>query len=168
MLTIRHEAPVDSAVIRAVNEGAFGQSEEADIVDNLRAAGNSVLSLVAMRDGVVVGHIQFSPVSIEHKGTKIEGVGLGPMAVLPDFQGQGIGSRLVEAGLAALQDLVCPFVVVLGHTDFYPRFGFRPASEQGITAQWTDLPHGVFMALILDHDVMGDVSGMANYGPEFE
>ena len=167
VLSIRNEEPGDSAAIRAVNEGAFGQTDEAEIVDKLRAAGNSVLSLVAVRDGEIVGHVQFSPVTIEHEGSTIEGVGLGPMAVLPDFQDQGIGSALVEAGLAAVGDRGCPFVVVLGHPHYYPRFGFSPASEQGIASQWEDIPDEAFMALILDEGEMNNVSGVATYGPEF-
>ena len=100
-------------------------------------------------------------------GSTIEGVGLGPMAVLPDFQGQGIGLTLVEAGLRAIRDRASPFVVVLGHPQYYPRFGFKPASERGIASQWRNIPGGAFMALILDEDGMNNVSGVATYGPEF-
>ena len=167
MLRIRDEEPGDSAAVRAVNLEAFGQSEEADIVDGLRAAGNSVLSLVAILDSEIVGHIQFSPVTIEHKDDTIEGTGLGPMCVLPRFQGQGIGSTMVEAGLAALNDLAKPFVVVLGHSHYYPRFGFKLASERGIVPQWDDIPDEAFMALIFDESKMNNVSGVATYGPEF-
>ncbi len=167
MVSIRHEEPGDSAAIRAVNEKAFGQSDEAEIVDKLRAARNSVLSLVAIRDREIVGHIQFSPVTIEHEGSKVEGVGLGPMAVLPEFQGQAIGSALVEAGISDLRDRAYSFMVVLGHPEYYPRFGFRPASEQGIASQWKDVPDEAFMALILRDAEMNNVLGVATYGLEF-
>jgi putative acetyltransferase len=167
VVSIRHEEPGDSAAIRAVNEKAFGQSDEAEIVDKLRAAGNSVLSLVAIRDREIVGHIQFSPVTMEHEGSKVEGVGLGPMAVLPEFQGQAIGSALVEAGISDLRDRAYSFVVVLGHPEYYPRFGFRPASEQGIASQWKDVSDEAFMALILRDAEMNNVLGVATYGLEF-
>ncbi len=166
MVLIRHEELGDSAAIRAVNEKAFGQSDEAEIVDKLRAARNSVLSLVAIRDREIVGHIQFSPVTIEHECSMVEGVGLGPMAVLPEFQGQAIGSALVEAGISDLRDRAYSFMVVLGHPEYYPRFGFRPASEQGIASQWKDVPDEAFMALILRDAEMNNVLGVATYGLE--
>jgi len=167
VVSIRHEEPGDSAAIRAVNEKAFGQSDEAEIVDKLRAARNSVVSLVAISEREIVGHIQFSPVTIEHEGSKVEGVGLGPMAVLPEFQGQAIGSALVEAGISDLRDRAYSFMVVLGHPEYYPRFGFRPASEQGIASQWKDVPDEAFMALILRDAEMNNVLGVATYGLEF-
>ena len=167
MLSIRQEQAEDLSAIRAVNEQAFSQAEEADIVDQLRALGDRVLSLVAIRGDVIAGHILFSPVIIENNGDVVEGMGLGPMAVLPDFQGQRIGSALVEAGLRTLRDRICPFVVVLGHSQYYPRFGFEPASRHGITCQWEDVPDDAFMALILDESMMRDVSGRALYRQEF-
>ena len=167
MLSIRQEQAEDLSEIRAVNEQAFDQSEEADIVDQLRAMGDSVLSLVAIRDDEIVGHILFSPVTIEKNGDAIVGMGLGPMAVLPDFQGQRIGSVLVESGLRTLRDRFCPFVVVLGHPEYYPRFGFGPASRHGITCHWEEVPDEAFMALILDESAIKSVSGKARYQKEF-
>ncbi len=167
MLSIRQEAARDFAAIRDVNEEAFGQAEEADIVEKLRNSGTSVLSLVATRNDRVVGHIQFSPVIIEHDGGVIEGVGLAPMAVLPDYQNQGIGSALVEAGIRALGERSCPFMIVLGHPNYYPRFGFERASRHGIVSEWKDIPVDVFMLLILDENVMKNVAGEARYGAEF-
>ena len=167
MLSIRQEAAGDFAAIREVNEQAFGRAEEADIVDKLRDSGSSVLSLVATRDDGVVGHIQFSRVTIEHDGGVIERVGLAPRAVLPDYQSQGIGSALVEAGIKALGYRSYPFMVVLGHPDYYPRFGFETASGHGIVSQWKDIPDDAFMLLILDEIVMKTVSGAAKYGDEF-
>lgn len=135
MRSIREEQGKDFAAIREVNIQAFAGSEEADIVDMLRDRGGSVLSLVACHNDDVVGHIQFSPVRIEHEGGVIEGVGLGPMAVLPDHQRSGFGSDLVEAGITAMGDRSYPFDIVLGHPNHYPRFGFKPASEHGITCR---------------------------------
>lgn len=159
---IREERPGDVPAIRGVNRLAFGQEQEATIVDALRSSGGSLLSLVATVDGRVVGHIMFSPVSVAGVG----GAGLAPMAVHPEYQRQGIGSALVEAGTARLRDRGCPFIVVLGHADFYPRFGFRPASRCGVTCEW-DVPDEVFMLLVLDASKMQDVRGLARYRPEF-
>lgn len=167
MFSIRGEETEDFAAIRAVNELAFGQSEEADIVDSLRESGGSVLSLVATHENEIIGHIQFSSVTIEDDGGVIEGAGLGPMAVRPDFQGQGIGSALVEAAFTTMRDRAAPFVVVLGHPNYYPRFGFEPASRHDIACQWEKIPDEAFMVLIIDDGVMSKVSGVAQYRDEF-
>ena len=95
-------------------------------------------------------------------------MGLAPMAVLPGFQRQGIGSRLVRAGIAALKKTCWPFIVVLGHPEYYPRFGFVPASKRGLACQWKDVPDDCFMVLILDETSMRGVSGVANYRDEFD
>lgn len=165
MITVRAEQPDDIVAVHGVNEQAFGQSAEADIVDALRAACPDILSLVAESDGRVVGHIFFSPVTIS--GT-ILGMGLAPMAVMPDHQRQGIGSQLVNTGLAILRERACPFVIVLGHPEYYPRFGFVPASRHGITCQWDGVPDEVFMIQVLDRPSMSGVSGAARYRDEFD
>jgi putative acetyltransferase len=131
-------------------------------VDALRANGVALLSLVAVRNDRVVGHILYSPV---HIGL-VAGAGLGPMAVLPEFQRQGIGSHLVAAGTQRLVDSGCPFIVVLGHAAFYPRFGFRRASTHGVRCEW-DVPDDAFMLLALDERRMENVSGVAVYRDEF-
>ena len=89
------------------------------------------------------------------------------MAVLPDRQRQGIGSQLVRRGLDILRERGCPFVVVVGHPDFYPRFGFEPASLHGLTSQWEGVPDAAFMILVLDVQAMVGVSGVAKYREEF-
>lgn len=168
MIKIREEPPGNAADIRLVNEKAFGGSTEADIVDALRRSCPERVSLVAAADNKIVGHILFSPVTIESEGKEIRGMGLAPMAILPEYQRQGIGSRLVEAGLAALRDCSCPFVIVLGHPEYYPRFGFEPASRHGITCQWEGVPDDAFMILVLDAAAMSGVSGVARYRAEFD
>ena len=105
----------------------------------------------------------YSPLSIDGK---FEGAALGPMAVLPQCQRRGIGSRLIEAGNRKLKDDGCPFIIVVGHADYYPRFGFKPASEHGIKCEW-DVPDNVFMLLVLDQAKMAGVAGLAKYRPEF-
>jgi putative acetyltransferase len=172
MIRIREERPEDIGEIRKVNEEAFtqafGQAPEADLVDRLRENSPRLLSLVAVDgDNAVVGHILFSPVKIE--GDRIvEGIGLAPMAVLPKFQRQGIGTRLVQAGIEMLKSKGRPFVIVLGHPDYYPRFGFEPASHKGTRCQWDGVPDEAFMILILDEKAMEGISGVARYRSEFD
>jgi putative acetyltransferase len=161
-IEIRDEHPDDIASIREVNRRAFGQDLEGKLVDALRANAAALLSLVATLNGQVAGHILYSPVTIG----QVTGAGLGPMAVLPENQRQGIGSRLVEAGNGRLRAAGCPFVIVLGHPEYYPRFGFQPAGIRGIKCEW-DAPDSAFMLLVLDEAKMENVSGLAKYRPEF-
>ena len=167
-ISIREERPQDADAVRTVNESAFGQPEEAGIVDKLRAECDELLSLVAVCDGEVVGHILFSPATIESDSGDVRGMGLAPMAVLPVHQRRGIGSKLAGAALAILRDRQCPFVIVLGHPEYYPRFGFEPASNHGIKSQWEDIPDEAFMLLVLDDSAMQRVSGTARYRDEFD
>ena len=166
-MTIRPERPEDASQVRQVNERAFGQPVEAGLVDKLRQACPDSLSLVAEEDDVVVGHILFTPVRIESAERRVVGMGLAPMAVLPDRQRQGIGSKLVRQGLDILRERGCPFVVVVGHPDYYPRFGFEPASVHGLRSQWEGVPDEAFMVLAFEADAMTGVSGVARYREEF-
>lgn len=97
-ISIREEQPGDVAAIRHLNEKAFGQPQEARLVELLRANGGVLLSLVAAVDGRVVGHILYSPVRLGSGPNQVHGAGLGPMAVLPEFQRKGVGSKLVAEG----------------------------------------------------------------------
>ncbi len=153
--------------MRVINEQAFEQPAEANIVDKVRRACPDSLSLVAEDGKDVVGHIFFSPVVVETSGRRVTGMGLAPMAVLPDRQRQGIGTRLVKRGLEMLRERGCPYVVVLGHPDYYPRFGFRRASNHGLSTQWEGVPDDAFMVLILDGDAMAGTSGVVRYRDEF-
>jgi putative acetyltransferase len=162
MIQIREERPDDAAAIREVNDRAFGQDQEGRIVDALRANGAATLSLVATLDDRIVGHIMYSPVIVGD----VTGAGLGPMAVLPEHQNQGIGSALVRSGSEKIAQTACPFIVVLGHASFYPRFDFRPASTHGITCEW-GVPDDVFMLLALDDHAMQGTAGVARYRTEF-
>ena len=168
MISIRRERPEDIGSIRAVNEAAFGQRTEGDIVDALRHACPDLLSLVAESDDEIVGHILFSPVTIEDGSGSTQGMGLAPMAVMPNRQRQGIGSKLIEAGVEILGERGCPFVIVLGHPEFYPRFGFVPASRHGLRCQWEGVPDAAFMVLVLDEATMAGVRGVARYRDEFD
>jgi putative acetyltransferase len=166
LLTVREERPADIEAIRAVNLQAFGQSGEGLLVDALRSNDGVLLSLVATRNGDVLGHILFSPVTVRSGREQITGAGLGPMSVLPGHQRQGIGGKLVEAGKQKLHGLGLPFIVVLGHPEYYPRFGFEPASRYAIRCEW-DVPDNVFMILVMDPPTMIGISGLAEYRPEF-
>jgi putative acetyltransferase len=162
-IEIREERLDDIAAVRDLNRQAFGQDQESNVVDVLRANGAALLCLVATVKDQVVGHIMYSPLSV---GDNVMGAALGPMAVLPEFQRQGIGSKLIEVGNRKLKDAGCLFIIVVGHADYYPRFGFRPAGERGITCEW-DVPDDVFMLLVLDEAKMKGVSGLAKYRHEF-
>lgn len=162
-LTIRPERPSDSYAVRRVHDLAFGRPDEYQVVEALRTNGGATLSLVAEIDGEIVGHIMFSPVTIDRQHPA---VGLGPMAVLPEQQRTGIGSRLVREGLDALREAGHDAVVVLGH-QYYPRFGFVPASRFRI--RWErPCPHQGFMALELKPGALGDRAGVVRYRAEFD
>lgn len=169
LIQIREERADDFATIRSVNQCAFGQDQEANIVDGLRSHGAALLSLVAtLNDRVttandpVIGHIMYSPATIG----AITGAALGPMSVLPEHQRGGIGTQLVSAGNQKLREAGYPFIIVLGHPTFYPRFGFRPASSVAVKCEW-DVPDDVVMLLILDESKMQGVCGLVKYRHEF-
>ena len=183
MIAIREEQPDDVAAIRDINQRAFGQDQEANIVDALRSNGAALLSLVATLDGQVVGHIMYSPITIGDEAeddaartgftlpdtptvSTVTGAALGPMSVLPEHQQHGIGSKLVESGNQKLKAAGCPFIIVLGHANFYPRFGFQPASTFGVRCEWP-VPDDAFMLLPLDPSATQSLSGLAKYRPEF-
>ena len=167
-VSIRDEKPADIPAIRKLNALAFGQSQEAEIIDELRKNCKALLSLVAEDDGVIVGHVLFSPVTFDNDIGAPVGMGLAPMAVLPERQGEGLGSALVEAALEKLKEMRCPFIVVLGHADYYPRFGFVPASTFGFRCQWEGVPDENFMTLVLSAEAVKDIQGVLRYRNEFD
>lgn len=166
MVMIRKEQSADITRIREINIQAFDQSEEADLVDRLRERCKDILELVAVCDNEVIGHILFSPATIEYQGRTIAGAALGLMAVMPRYQRRGIGTKLVKDGVLRLQEKSCPFLVVIGHPEYYPRFGFRPASQYGIQSDW-DVPDEAFMMIVLADEEMQGVKGTVKYRPEF-
>lgn len=168
MIIVRAETPDDVAAVRRVNELAFRRMDEATLVDALRVAARPYISLVAEVDGQqVVGHIFFSPVTLEMEGRTPVMMGLAPMAVLPEYQKQGVGSRLVREGLSECCRTGCGAVVVLGHPEYYPRFGFVPASRIGLRSEYP-VPEEVFMVMELTPGVLSSARGLVKYHPEFD
>jgi putative acetyltransferase len=165
MITIRAETAEDVSSVRRVNELAFERKEEADLVDRLRAAAEPHISLVAVSGAQVVGHIFFSPVTLEAEAARFAIMGLAPMAVLPEYQNQGIGSRLVLEGLEECGRAGCYVVVVLGHPEYYPRFGFVPARRKGLRCEYP-VPDEAFMVTELKPNALS-VRGLVKYSPEF-
>src|SRR5579883_596626 len=131
-VVIRNETEEDKSGIRTVNEAAFGRTDDADLIDRLRREGAVILSLVAEVDKEIVGHVLFSRMWIDCPAASIAAVALAPMAVLPAHQRMGIGKLLVRGGLDLLRDRGERIVIVLGHPDYYPRFGFSVEKARGL------------------------------------
>ena len=164
-MRIRPEEPGDIPAIHQVNRQAFETAVEASLVDALRRQAQPLISLVAVVDDEVAGHILFSPVTLStDPGARI--MGLAPMAVVPAKQRQGIGTALVRAGLEECRRLSFEAVIVLGHADYYPRFGFVPASRHGLTCEY-DVPDEVFMVLELSPGTLEGRSGVIRYHAAF-
>lgn len=167
MISIRDERPGDIAAIHDVESQAFGRANEADLVDALRIAGKVILSLVATQNQQVVGHILFSPAVVEHEGEVFDVAALGPVAVLPQLQNQGIGSRLVREGLQRCLEMGHDVVFLVGHRAYYPRFGFVPAVSKGIRYSG-EVPDDVFMVVELRDGALAGKQGVMSFQPEFE
>lgn len=167
MIEIRRERSEDLGAIYEVQEKAFGQPNEARLVDALREHGKHVLSLVAVKGVRVVGHILFTKMTIQSKTGNHEVLGLAPVGVLPDYQRLGIGIALTNRALEILKEEGHEAVIVLGHPEYYPRFGFVPASRFGI--RWeVECPDGAFMALELVAGALKGKGGVAKFEPEFD
>ncbi len=169
MIIIHVEEAEQAGGVYQVEEKAFKRPAEADLCVKLRERGAVTLSLVALEDSEVIGHVLFSPVIIrgEGVGEEIAAVGMGPVAVLPSRQRQGIGSRLVRAGLEEIRQAGHAAVVVLGDPQYYTRFGFAPASHYGIRFQDPNVPAEDFMILELRRGALEGHSGAAFYEQEF-
>lgn len=163
--TIREERPGDDDAIRRVNESAFGSPAEANLVAALRDGGYVIASLVAENETGIVGHILFSQLPIETERGPILAASLAPMAVVPDVQRRGIGSRLVEAGLALCRERGERISLVLGHPTFYPRFGFSSDLANNIACPFGE--GEAWMALELVPGSLSGVTGQVVYPPPF-
>ena len=159
------DAEVVDSVIRAAFAGTdFGHQGEAELVRMIEADGDALVSLVAERDGVVVGHVLFSRMDVEADGTALSAAGLAPVSVAPGSQGQGIGDALIRAGLGALREQGVAASFVLGHEGYYPRFGYSPGLAARFASPFAG-PH--FMAMMLDSDAPWPLGGRADYAPAF-
>ena len=164
-ILIRNETERDHKAVRQVNRLAFGQEAEARLVDALRAGGHAPVSLVAEVEGQVVGHIMFSDLNILTGSGTVPALALAPMAVLPDFRRQGIGSMLVRRGLEVCKEQGHRIVVVLGHPDFYPRFGFLAKLAESLESPYGGGPS--HMAAELVPGALDGVAGRLAYSPPF-
>jgi putative acetyltransferase len=166
LVRVRRESRGDISAIRKVNRAAFGRSVEADLVDALRRGSPQYHSWVAEVGGSIVGHILFTPAAITAaEGKQTAGAGLGPLAVLPDRQRRGIGSALVRAGLEEMRVSGTAFVVLVGHPGYYPRFGFKRASEYGLRCEFDQAPDDAFLIRVFQPAAM--VRGTVRFRPEF-
>ena len=164
-MRIRTAHSKDAAGIRAVNVSAFGTTAEADLVDTLCERAAPIISLVADDEGAIVGHILFTPVTLD-TDRELKVMGLAPMAVATSRQRQGIGASLVQAGLDECWQLGAAAVAVLGHAEYYPRFGFAPASNFGLMSQY-DVPDDVFMIVEGRRGALAGKHGLLRYHPAF-
>ena len=162
---IRREAPSDWARVETVVRHAFGRPEEAQLVARLRTF-DGVLSLVAIAEATVVGHVMFSPVTAGGVHASPAAYGLAPVAVAGDWQGRGVGSRLIDAGLQELRQARVGVIVVLGHPSYYPRFGFVAATPLGLRCKWGG-EGGAFQVLELVPGAAATYRGMVEYLPAF-
>jgi putative acetyltransferase len=156
--------PRERAAVRAVNEAAFGRPDEADLVDRLRAEGVVLLSLVAELERRVAGHILFSRMWIDTSDGPVEAAALAPMAVLPGYQRQGIGGQLIRHGLDLLRGRGERIVIVLGHPDYYPRFGFSSEKARSLESPFSPK---AFMAMELRAGAPDGVRGKVRYPAAF-
>ena len=166
---IRPETENDQDAIRDVNEQAFGRPLEAGVVEKVRQSANFVpeLSLVAEREGQIIGHAMFSELTIEGESRAWTVLALGPIAVRPEFQKQGVGGQMIRAGFERAASLGYGVVVLVGHPTYYPRFGFVPASQFGLQCS-IPVPDAVFMAYLLRPDGLDGIQGTVVFPPAFD
>jgi putative acetyltransferase len=162
---IRREQSTDGPGVRRVLEAAFPTAAEADLAERLRRSGKAVIALVAEDEGSIVGYVVFSPLAIEPLAGTV-GLGLGPVAVLPDHEKHGVGRRLVQNGLAACRKWGAGFVSVLGDPEYYGRFGFESAREHGLRNEFAADDH--FMVFELKSHGLPPNGSMIRYAPEFQ
>ena len=167
-INIRQESGEDLVRIKEINDRAFEQEDESCLVDKLRKKDQFIpeLSLVAETDKTVIGHILFYPVKINSAHQKHTTLSLGPMSVLPEYQKKGIGGKLINEGLKLAKDIGFRSVIVVGHPEYYPKFGFSKASKWSIKVPF-EVPDEVFMALEVVEGELKDKSGIIEYPTEF-
>jgi len=155
----------DLKVICAINKAAFADHGNTSAFDKFRAERKDIISLVAHVNGEAVGHILFSPASMATPTGPVNGMGLGQLAVMPGWQKKGIGTHLAETGITQLREQNCPFIIVIGHASYYPRFGFEQGQLHDVKCQWDSVPDESFMVLYPDQDQVrqGKLNGVASF-----
>ena len=173
-MIIRKEKPEEyTSVIeltaKAFETMPFSEGDEDKLVERLRKAATFIpeLSLVAELDGQLVGHILFTPLQIKNEQDIFTSLVLGPVSVLPEFQKQGIGGQLIRAGHQKAKELGFQSVILIGHPEYYPRFGYKTASGFGLKVAMELPSDDVFMAAELTENGLSGVSGMVIFPPEF-
>jgi putative acetyltransferase len=163
-LQIRPQRAADLEPIKAVNAAAFAGHAATVAFDEIRATRIDIISLLAVdsHSATTIGHVLFSPVTLAAQEGPIAGMGLGQLAVVPDHQRSGVGAQLVHAGIAMLRARGCPFLIVIGHARYYPRFGFERATKHGMVCQWKGVPDDSFMVLFPCGQQQG-LSGVASF-----
>ena len=164
-MIVRAQTHADHCAIRTLNVQAFGGEYEASLIDRLRADELASVSLVAVDDDGIVGHIMFSALAVTMHGWAVKSAALAPMAVAPARQRQGIGSTLVRRGLDALAEQGFEAVFVLGHPAYYPRFGFKADLARRLASPYSG---AAFMALELSPDALSGDTGCVTYPDAFE
>ena len=163
-MEIRTETGADLAAVGEVNRLAFGREAEARLVDDLRDGGYARLSLVAEEEGRTVGHIMFSEAVIRTDGGEVGALALGPVGVIPERQGRGVGSALIREGLDRCVQEGHRIVVLLGHPGYYPRFGFSAERAGNLSSPYSG---DAFMALELAPGALSRVVGEFEFAPPF-
>lgn len=168
-IQIRPETPADYEAIHRVNDVAFDRSNESKLIENLRQLDkfDARLSLIAELEEKLVGHILFYPVIIRRVDAAFPSLSLGPVAVLPEYQKQGIGGELIRTGHVAAKKLGFDSVILLGHPEYYPRFGYQPAEKWGLTNPW-HIEGDPFMALELVEGALAGKAGQVIYPAVFD
>lgn len=167
MFEILPERPADIEAVYTVNVAAFPAVAEAQLVDALRLDGVvPFISLVCVAGDRAIGHILFTPVAVKSAEGDWDAMALGPMAVLPEFQRRGAGSMLVRQGLQECRDTGYDVVFVLGHKEYYPRFGFVPTRPLGITCEF-EVSEPYFMVAELANGSLAKRTGVVHYHPLF-
>ncbi len=173
-INIRQETREDYDWVIELTEKAFETMEfsdqkEGQLVDKLRKSPTFIdeLSLVAEINGKVVGHILFTPLVIDNGQQQFQSLVLGPVSVLPEFQKQGIGGQLIIVGHQKARELGFQSVILIGHPEYYPRFGYKTASGWGLKVAMELPSDDVFMAVELAENALSGVSGMVIFPPEF-
>ena len=162
---IRPETPGDAPAIAALNREAFGGPYEAGLIDRLRAGNLRAVSLVGIETGQIVGHILFSDLGVELDGRPVRAVALAPMCVATDRQRRGLGSALVRAGIQGVREAGYAAVIVLGHPEFYRRFGFSPDLAEKLESPFQG---SAFMALELVPGALAGSRGKVTYPSAFD